>query len=127
MMAKTPKRKKPLKISKTDTQDNSEISSIKPSIEDYQILDKLGEGGMGSVWHAIQISTHREVALKVMVLDAFSSDKARSRFEREVELAARLASHFFRCQCPERRRGPLVRPERAGRHERRPPRGPKGD
>lgn len=89
-MAEKPKKKKLLKISKTDSQELSEVSAVTPEIEDYQILDKLGEGGMGSVWRAVQLSTHREVALKVMVSDVFGSDKARSRFEREVELAARL-------------------------------------
>jgi WD40 repeat protein len=45
---------------------------------------------MGTVWRAVQLSTQREVALKVMSSGAFASDTARARFEREVELAARL-------------------------------------
>ena len=37
-----------------------------PHVEGYQVLERLGEGGMGSVWRAIQLSTKREVALKVI-------------------------------------------------------------
>jgi|DeeseametaMP2100_FD_k123_130714_1 serine/threonine protein kinase len=45
---------------------------------------------MGTVWRAVQLGTRREVALKLLASGVFSSDKARMRFEREVELAARL-------------------------------------
>jgi serine/threonine protein kinase len=61
-----------------------------PEIEDYEIIGRLGEGGMGTVWRAVQLSTQREVALKVLRSGTFGSEKAISRFEREVELAARL-------------------------------------
>ena len=61
-----------------------------PHIEGYQITGKLGEGGMGTVWRAIQLSTRREVALKLLSPAVVGSDKLRARFEREVELAASL-------------------------------------
>ena len=61
-----------------------------PKIKGYEIVELLGEGGMGTVWRAFQLSTRREVALKVMTSRTFGSQKALSRFEREVELAARL-------------------------------------
>ncbi len=61
-----------------------------PIIEGYQITGRLGEGGMGTVWKAMQLSTHREVALKLMGSGSFGSEKAKARFEREVELSARL-------------------------------------
>jgi tetratricopeptide (TPR) repeat protein len=61
-----------------------------PKIAGYQILGGLGEGGMGVVWKAVQLSTRREVALKLMSAASISSSRARARFEREVELAAKL-------------------------------------
>jgi len=61
-----------------------------PEVEGYQILGPLGEGGMGTVWRAVQLSTHREVALKLLGHGTFTSDKARLRFEREVEVTAGL-------------------------------------
>jgi len=45
---------------------------------------------MGTVWHAVQLGTYREVALKLMGRGALGSEKDRARFEREVELTARL-------------------------------------
>ena len=61
-----------------------------PEVEGYEIVNQLGEGGMSTVWRAVQLSTRQEVALKIMTLTTFGSMKAQSRFEREVELAARL-------------------------------------
>jgi non-specific serine/threonine protein kinase/serine/threonine-protein kinase len=61
-----------------------------PSVEGYHVTARLGEGGMATVWRALQLSTRREVALKLLGGTAFGSEKARIRFEREVELAARL-------------------------------------
>ena len=65
-------------------------SDAVPRIEGYQILGPLGRGGMGTVWRAMQLSTRREVAVKLLNLSQFGSDRARQRFQREVELAARL-------------------------------------
>lgn len=61
-----------------------------PRIKGYRILARLGRGGMGTVWRAVQVGTKREVALKLMETLALSSKRARIRFEREVELTARL-------------------------------------
>ncbi len=61
-----------------------------PQIEGYEILGKLGEAGQGQIWRALQVSTNRQVALKVPRAGLISSDKALARFEREVELAAAL-------------------------------------
>jgi serine/threonine protein kinase len=59
-------------------------------IPGYQLLEEIGRGGMGVVYRAMQLSTKRVVALKLMLAGAFASAPARRRFEREVQLAARL-------------------------------------
>jgi tetratricopeptide (TPR) repeat protein/Tol biopolymer transport system component/predicted Ser/Thr protein kinase len=61
-----------------------------PQIKGYEILGKLGEAGQGQIWRALQVSTSREVALKVPRAGLISSEKALARFEREVEVAAAL-------------------------------------
>ncbi len=61
-----------------------------PEIPGYQITVRLGAGGMGVVWRAEQLTTHRQVALKLLSTSIFSSDRARARFDREVELTASL-------------------------------------
>ena len=61
-----------------------------PQIEGYQIIGRLGEGGMGVVWKAVQHGTHRTVALKLMNAASFGSQRAEQRFQREVDLTAAL-------------------------------------
>jgi len=62
-----------------------------PEIEGYKVTGLLGSGGMSTVWRAVQQSTRREVALKVLSWGLSGVPRARRRFEREVELASRLA------------------------------------
>ncbi|KPJ53942.1 MAG: hypothetical protein AMS16_05025 [Planctomycetes bacterium DG_58] len=61
-----------------------------PQVEGYEVTGRLGVGGMGVVWQAVQLSTRRDVALKLLGTGSFATDKQRHRFEREVELAASL-------------------------------------
>ncbi len=56
----------------------------------YQVVAKLGEGGMGVVYRARDARLNREVALKVLP-PAFAEDPTRmARFEREAQLLASL-------------------------------------
>ena len=80
----------PLDFSKGAADSNADEPSAVPEIEGYRIIERLGHGGMGTVWRAEQLSTRREVALKLMSAAQFGSEKAQTRFEREVELTARL-------------------------------------
>jgi tetratricopeptide (TPR) repeat protein/tRNA A-37 threonylcarbamoyl transferase component Bud32 len=59
-------------------------------IAGYEVLEELGRGGQGIVYRAIQKSTKREVALKVLREGPWASHSARRRFEREIELIAGL-------------------------------------
>lgn len=61
-----------------------------PRLAGYEIIDRLGEGATATVWRARQQATGREVAVKLMAGSVAYSPLARARFEREVELAARL-------------------------------------
>jgi len=56
----------------------------------YRLIDKIGEGGMGVVWKAIDTTLDREVAIKLLP-DRFVQDAERlARFEREAKLLASL-------------------------------------
>jgi serine/threonine protein kinase len=56
----------------------------------FEITDKLGEGGMGSVYRAVDTKLDRQVAIKVLP-DEFTRDAERlARFEREAKVLAAL-------------------------------------
>src|SRR5262249_12985386 len=59
-------------------------------IGDFLIEGQIGAGGMGLVYRAQQISLNRPVALKVLPFHLHFSESARTRFQREIEAAARL-------------------------------------
>jgi tetratricopeptide (TPR) repeat protein len=56
----------------------------------YQVLSKLGEGGMGEVYRARDTRLDREVAIKVLPPGLTSSELARERFQREATTIAAL-------------------------------------
>ncbi len=56
----------------------------------YRVISKIGEGGMGSVYLAEQISIGRKVALKVLQGNYANDDEFIGRFRREARLAASL-------------------------------------
>src|SRR5439155_26831095 len=53
----------------------------------YRVEREVGRGGMAVVYLAEDLRHHRQVALKVLAVDAGTS---RDRFLREIEVAARL-------------------------------------
>ncbi len=56
----------------------------------YEVIAKIGQGGMGQVWRARDTTLNRDVALKVLP-DVFASDADRlMRFAREAQTLASL-------------------------------------
>ena len=66
-------------------------SSLPDKIGRYQILERVGRGGMGVLYRGYDPVLDREVAVKVMLAD-FSDDteQMRPRFYREAKAAAKL-------------------------------------
>ena len=63
---------------------------IGKTIGPYQVVAKLGEGGMGEVYRATDSNLKRQVALKVLP-DSVAGDAERlARFQREAEVLAAL-------------------------------------
>ncbi len=57
---------------------------------DFRLIRQVGEGGMGAVYEATQVSLGRKVALKVLRFAGVSDAEAIGRFQREAETVARL-------------------------------------
>jgi serine/threonine protein kinase len=66
------------------------LQRVRGPIEGYVLLERLGSGGMGTVFRAIQKSLEREVALKILTPRASRHDRYRARFLQEAKLLAQL-------------------------------------
>ena len=56
----------------------------------YEVLAKIGAGGMGEVYRARDLRLARDVAIKVLPEEFFEGEERRQRFEREAKLLAAL-------------------------------------
>jgi tetratricopeptide (TPR) repeat protein len=74
----------------------------------YRFVDKLGRGGMGVVYRAVQTDLGREVALKMILSGEYASDDEIIRFENEVKAVAAV------------RHENVVQVHHAGRHAGKP-------
>jgi len=61
------------------------------TLGDFSILKQLGQGGMGRVYLAEQVSLKRKVAIKVLREDLASNPTALERFEAESKIVAQLS------------------------------------
>ena len=68
---------------------NGPLKESLRQLGDYRIVHQVGQGGMGVVFEAEQVSLSRRVALKVLP-HKFMDAKQKRRFEREARAAARL-------------------------------------
>ena len=57
---------------------------------DYRLVRKLGSGGMGVVFEAVQISLNRKVAVKLLNSSLLTNADLRAQFENEARLIAML-------------------------------------
>jgi len=72
------------------TEDRAEPDLSGRRIGDYQLLRRLGRGGMADVYLAEQLSLRRQVALKVLRKNLAGDDAYIRRFQHEAQAAAKL-------------------------------------
>ena len=70
---------------------------IGTEVSHYRILSKIGQGGMGEVYLAQDLSLERKAALKFLPPTQAIDEQARTRLAREANSAARL-DHPFICK-----------------------------
>ncbi|MCA9128626.1 MAG: serine/threonine protein kinase [Planctomycetales bacterium] len=69
--------------------------SAPPAIAGYQIVRKLGQGGMGTVYLAIDQRLNREVAIKIVSSAARERANVLQRFEAEIRALASLQHTYI--------------------------------
>lgn len=68
-------------------------SNMPETLGGYRLVKRLGQGGMGSVYLARQLSLDRDVALKLLAPELAHDPEFVSRFTREAYAAAQLTHH----------------------------------
>src|SRR5689334_12836815 len=63
---------------------------INELLSDFRVVSKLGEGGMGMVYRAHQLSMDRNVALKLLPPHLAQNHDFVERFYREARMSAKL-------------------------------------
>ena len=72
------------------TRDGKEASVIGTTLDKYEVLQKVGEGGMATVYRGRHATLKRDVAIKVLHPHLSSSPRNRKRFAREARAIEQL-------------------------------------
>ncbi len=75
---------------KTQLLPESKIKKARKRIGNFELLKKIGEGGMGAVYLAHQLGIEREIALKILPPDLAKESDFQERFFREARAVAKL-------------------------------------
>lgn len=78
-------------VYKAQSRMSRDAKAIGHRIGGYEILQKIGEGGLGVVYRARQLSMGRDVALKVLHEKWVADEEFRKRFLVEARLVGRLS------------------------------------
>ena len=74
----------------------------------FELIEKLGEGGMGVVYRARYVGNNRQVAVKLIPNDVTASPTTLARFERELDVLNKLSHpnivHCFGGRCESKQR-----------------------
>lgn len=66
------------------------LGLVGKTVSFYAILEKIGQGGMSSVFRAVDVRDRRPVAVKILSPYIAHEPRFKARFEREIKLLTRL-------------------------------------
>ncbi|MBL8804998.1 MAG: serine/threonine protein kinase, partial [Planctomycetes bacterium] len=92
LLARHPELRELLEALLEDDANAPQPQAVRPGalVGDFELVERIGAGGMGEVWKARQRSLQRDVALKLLIGQRFASAQALERFRREALAGARL-------------------------------------
>ena len=67
------------------------LSTARPVLRDYRLLEPLGSGGMGTVYKAVHTRLDRLVAVKLLPARRLGDEQAVARFQREMRVIGQLS------------------------------------
>jgi serine/threonine-protein kinase len=76
-------------VSETDLRGAARLGTVLD--DEYQLTRFISEGGMGSVYEAVQLRFNRRVAVKIMAPELAENEEALGRFRREVAVTSQLS------------------------------------
>jgi serine/threonine-protein kinase len=85
------------KRTKTIISPLEEIKATGVFIDRYKVLEKLGKGGMGTVFRVLDTEINEEVALKILEPDVSADSITLERFRNELKIARKI-SHKNVCR-----------------------------
>ena len=96
MTVRLPSTETDLDVDMDSDSDSDWSATTEPSVgtvlaDAYRLDERIGRGGMGTVYRATQLSLQREVAVKLIRLDRRHNPGAYARFAREIDLVSRLS------------------------------------
>ncbi len=71
------------------------VASPRLLVERYRLEKRLGQGGMGKVYRATDVSLDRTVAVKMLRDEFFSDQQALERFRRESRVARSFSTQMW--------------------------------
>lgn len=89
--AKVHDKEQEIELKESSTDKGGEIELVPELPDGYELIEKLGEGGMGRVYRVRDLSLDQEFAIKILQQDLSKDASALKRFNQEIDAAAALS------------------------------------